>query len=48
MDSANPTCVPCVINADLTARKDDEPVVDNKQYMSDVGSLRFVADTTHP
>lgn len=45
---ANPVSVPYVINADLTARKDSEPTVDTKAYMSDVGSLRFIADTTHP
>lgn len=32
----------------MTAIKEHEPTVDNKQYMSDVGSLRFIADTTHP
>lgn len=47
-DGANPMCVPYVISADLTERTEHEPTVDTKQYMSVVGSLRFVADTTHP
>lgn len=37
------TCVPYVIDYDSTARKDHEPTLDNKTYMSDVGTLRFVA-----
>lgn len=48
MEAANSTCVPYLVNADLTAKKGHEPTVDVKSYMSDVGSLRFVADTTHP
>lgn len=46
--NAKSTCVPYVIDSVLTARKDHEPTVDNKQYMSDVGFFSFVADTTHP
>ena len=48
LDGSNSTSVPYVINADLIKRKLNEPTVDTKQYMKDVGSLRFIADTTHP
>lgn len=47
MDGSNSICVPYVISADLTERKKTKPTVDVKQYMSDVGSLRLIADTTH-
>ena len=45
MDMANPTCVSYVINADLSQRKENEATMDNKHYMKDVGTLRFIADT---
>ena len=48
LDGSNAVSVPYVIDADLTARKDHESTVDSKQYMRDVGTLRFIADTTHP
>lgn len=47
-DGANSLSAPCVISADLTARKEHEPTVDVKQYMGNAGSLRFIVDTTHP
>ena len=48
LDGSNSTSVPYFINADLTKRKENESTVDTKQYMKDVCSLRFIADTTHP
>lgn len=48
LDGANSCSIPYVISADLSARKPHEPTVDTKSYMQDVGTLRFIADTTHP
>lgn len=47
LDGFSSVSVPYVTNAGLPARKDHETTVDTKQYMSDVGSHRFIADTTH-
>ena len=33
---------------DLSARNENESKLDSKKYLSDLGSLRIVADTTHP
>ena len=48
MDGSNSVSIPYVINADLSKRKENESTVNNKAYMKDVGTLRFIADTTHP
>ena len=48
MDGSNSVSIPYVINADLSKRKEGESTVDNKAYMKDVGTLRFIAGTTHP
>lgn len=47
LTQGNTVSVTYVISADLTARKDHERIVEVKKYMSDVGSLRFIADTTN-
>lgn len=44
----NPVCVPYVVNADLSFRRPEEAQADKRTYQSAVGTLRFIADTTHP
>lgn len=48
MEGADPTCVLCVVSADLRTRNYHKQTVNTKGYMSDVGFRRFIADTTHP
>lgn len=48
LEGSNSVSVPYLINADLTARKEHEPIVGTKQYMSAFVSLRFIADAAHP
>ena len=48
MDGANSTSVPYVKSADLSKRKNNENTVDTKKNQSTVGTLRFIADATHP
>lgn len=48
LNGFNSVSVPYVINSDLTVLKEHESKADTKHYMSDVRSLRFKADATHP
>lgn len=47
LDGSNSTSVPYVINVDLSKSKETEETVGKKAYMKDVGTLRFIADTTY-
>lgn len=48
LTDCNPTTLPYTISADLSARKPNEATADKKAYQTAVGTLRFIADTTHP
>jgi Reverse transcriptase (RNA-dependent DNA polymerase) len=48
MADCNPTILPHVASATLHSTQDGEPLVDPSAYRVVVGSLRFLADTTHP
>lgn len=48
LTNCNPVHVPYVANADITARRPDEDRADKKAFQKAVGTLRFIADTTHP
>jgi Reverse transcriptase (RNA-dependent DNA polymerase) len=44
----NPAPTPHLDGQDLTCRRPDETAADRAEYMSILGSCRFIADTTHP
>jgi hypothetical protein len=48
MTECNPTILPHVASPTLHSTQDGEPLVDPSAYRVVVGSLRFLADTTHP
>lgn len=48
MDGSNSTSIPYITNADLSKRRENKEIFDNKEYMKDIGTLRFIVDTTHP
>lgn len=50
MNGANMTATPCTackLSVDLLRRKDNEEKMLLKPYQSEVGTLRFIANTTH-
>ena len=48
MLECNSKSTPYIVNADLSARRMDEEQADIKDFQKAVGTLRFIADTTHP
>jgi hypothetical protein len=48
MADCNPTILPHVASATLHRTADGEPLIDPSAYRAVLGSLRFIADTTHP